>query len=258
MTPVALSLELHGDSTIFHRITGIASPSNRLDSPGSLELEEFGVTKHIRWILCLMVLTLSLSGCQGTGQMYNFDLHALPSSPARSEAFHDDSIKILVLPFQDKRAQTQRIGRRTHVPGGITQFNVWNGNLGEGMADLTVEYLTQRKWQASRETAATESAPASSDVVLSGDILLMEANAKSTFFGTDLDVKMKVAFEAKNRSDGSTVRMVLGANGSDKVVTFDPKDLEQLTNIVAKDLFNQLFQDLTVKDKTFHLKSEAR
>jgi hypothetical protein len=65
-----------------------------------------------------------------------------------------------------------------------------------------------------------------------------------------------VGFEAKNTVDGSTVRMVLGANGTDTVATFDPKDVEQLTNLVAKDLFNQLFQDLTVKNKTFQLKSD--
>jgi hypothetical protein len=65
-----------------------------------------------------------------------------------------------------------------------------------------------------------------------------------------------VAFEAKNGVDGSTVRMVLGANGSDTVATFDPKDVERLTNLVAKDLFNQLFQDLTVKNKAFRLKAD--
>ena len=216
------------------------------------------MTKNIRWVPCLLLFALTLSGCQGTGQMHNFDLRALPSSPARSEAFHDDSMKILVKAFQDNRAQTERIGRRTHVPGGITQFNAWNGNVGEGMADLTVEYLTQRKWQAVRDQSTPDAPAPPSDVILSGDVLLFEANAKSSFFGTDIEVKMKVGFEAKNLSDGSTLRMVLGANGTDNVLTFDPKDVERLTNLVAKDLFNQLFQDLTVKDKAFHLKSEPR
>ncbi len=72
---------------------------------------------------------------------------------------------------------------------------------------------------------------------------------------TDVAVEIQVAFEAKNTVDGSTVRMVLGANGSDSVVTFEPKDVEQLLNLVVKDLFDQLFQDLTVKNKAFHLKS---
>lgn len=216
------------------------------------------MTKHIRWMPCYLLLSLMLGGCQGTGEMHNFNLHALPSSPARSEAFHDDSIKILVQPFQDNRNQTQRLGHRTHFWGGTTQFNAWNGNVGDGMADLAVEYLLQRKWQAARDRPTAEGSPPPSDVILTGDVLILDANAKSGFGFTDVEVKMKVGFEAKNLSDGSTVRMVLGANGSDRVVTFDPKDVEKLANLVAKDLFNQLFQDLTVKDKAFRLKSEVR
>ncbi|MGE0472810.1 MAG: hypothetical protein AB7P17_04175 [Nitrospirales bacterium] len=217
------------------------------------------MTKHIRWIPCCLLLSSLLGGCQGTGETHNFNLHALPSSPARSEAFHDDSIKILVQPFRDNRDQTQRIGHRTHFWGGTTQFNAWDGNVGDGMADLAVEYLLQRKWQATKEHPTTDgSPPPPADVILTGDVLTLHANAKSGFGFTDIEVKMKVGFEAKNLFDGSTVRMVLGANGSDRVVTFDPKDVEKLTNLVAKDLFNQLFQDLTVKDKAFHLKSDAR
>lgn len=216
------------------------------------------MTKHIQWIPCYLLLFIILGGCQGTGQMHNFNLHALPSSPARSEAFHDDSIKILVQPFQDNRDRHQRIGQRTHFWGGTTQFNAWNGNVGDGMADLAVEYLLQRKWQAARDRPTADGSLPPHDVILTGDVLTLHANAKSGFGFTDIEVKMKVGFEAKNLSDGSTVRMVLGANGSDRVVTFDPKDVERLTNFVAKDLFNQLFQDLTVKDKAFHLKSEVR
>ena len=77
-------------------------------------MEEFRVKKHIGWIPYLFLFAVYLGGCQGTGQMHNFDLHALPSSPARSEAFHDDLVKILVQPFQDKRTQQERIGVRTH------------------------------------------------------------------------------------------------------------------------------------------------
>jgi hypothetical protein len=65
---------------------------------------------------------------------------------------------------------------------------------------------------------------------------------------------MKVRFEAKNKTDGSTVRMVLGANGSDSVAFFEPKDVERLINLVAKDLYQQLFQDLIVKNKAFQIR----
>jgi hypothetical protein len=219
-------------------------------------MEEQRVNTQVKWLMMVLIAGLGFIGCQGTGQTINFDPHVSPSA-LKTEAYHDDSLTILVEPFRDNRPQKNRIGSRTHFWGGATHFTVWNGNVGEGMADLAVEYLQQRKWQASRAATSEPGAVGSpADVILTGDILFLEANAKSGFGFTDIAVRIQVGFEAKNTVDDSTVRMVLGANGTDTVVTFDPKDVEQLTNLVAKDLFNQLFQDLTVKNKTFQLKSD--
>lgn len=208
------------------------------------------------WFIMVFILSLGVVGCQGSGQTVNFDPHAF-SSTMKAPANHHEDLTILVEPFQDKRGQKTRIGSRTHFWGGATHFNAWNGNLGQGMADLALEYLQQEKWQAYQaKTSETAEGNTPADVTLTGDILILETNAKSGFGFTDIEVKMRVAFEAKNAADGSTVRMVLGANGTDSVVTFNPKDVEELTNHVAKDLFTQLFQDLAVKDRAFHLKSE--
>jgi hypothetical protein len=133
--------------------------------------------------------------------------------------------------------------------GGVTNFTAWNGQISEGMADLAIEYLQERQWRASKSTAETNS-----DVIVKGTILSLNANAKSKPGATDITVDMKVRFEAKNKVDGSTVRMVLGANGSDSVAFFAPKDVERLINLVAKDLYQQLFQDLTVKNKAFQIR----
>ncbi len=194
-------------------------------------------------------MLLVLSGCQGKGEMVNFDLEAIPGSPKVVEAYHDDTLHIAVSAFNDSRRQQDKIGKRTHFWGGTTSFNVWNGEIGKGMADLAVQYLTQRKWQA-----ALDSEKDLSDVTLTGKVLKLEGQAKSGFGFTDIEVAMEVRFEAKNTSDGSTVRTILGANGADTVVFFDPKDIQHLTNEVAKELFDQLFRDLTVKDRAFHLR----
>lgn len=206
----------------------------------------------ISLFFCL-VGTLVLSGCQGSGQTINFDPRALASQPTRVEAGHDNDLTILVEPFQDSRPQQHRLGSRTHLWGGVTHFSAWNGQVSEGMANLAIEYLQERQWQASKSTAETSEDP-SSDVTLKGTVLSLNANAKSGFGFTNITVDMKVRFEAKNKVDGSTVRMVLGANGSDRVAFFSPKDVERLVNLVAKDLYQQLFQDLRVKNKAFQIR----
>ncbi|MDX2348736.1 MAG: hypothetical protein QNK38_07845 [Nitrospirota bacterium] len=193
--------------------------------------------------------TLVLSGCQGSGQTVNFEPRALASQPTRVAAVHENDLTIVVEPFEDARPQQHRLGSRTHMWGGVTHFTAWNGQISEGMADLAIEYLQERQWRASKSTAETNS-----DVIVKGTILSLNANAKSRPGATDITVDMKVRFEAKNKVDGSTVRMVLGANGSDSVAFFAPKDVERLINLVAKDLYQQLFQDLIVKNKAFQIR----
>lgn len=208
----------------------------------------------LRLFWCI-IASLILTGCQGTGQTVNFDLRALSSHPTNAKAVQDDALTIVVEPFQDARPQQQRLGVRTHLWGGVTNFNAWNGNVSEGMANLAVDYLQQRQWRASRGTADQPNATSTSDVTLTGTVLALNANAKSGFGFTDITVDMRVLFEAKNTVDGSSLRMVLGANGSDSVAVFNPKDVEALINLVAKDLYKQLLQDLRVKDRAFHLQS---
>jgi len=204
-----------------------------------------------RLLWCLVAMLL-LSGCQGTGATVNFDPHALSAPPNRAGSVHSDDLIILVEPFQDARPQPHRLGSRTHLWGGVTNFNAWNGNISEGMTDLAIDYLKQRNWQTSRATADQKGEAPSADVTLTGTVLSLNANAKSGVGFTEIVVDMKVRFEAKKTIDGRTVRMVLGANGSDTVAFFDPKDVDRLINLVAKDLYNQLFQDLAVKNRASH------
>lgn len=207
---------------------------------------------YLRLFWCL-VAVLIMSGCQGSGQTINFDPRALGSPSTKVGAQHDSDLTILVHPFLDARPKQDRLGSRTHLWGGSTHFSAWNGKISEGMANLAIEYLQDRQWRASKSSTDASTA-SSNDVTLTGTVLSLNANAKSGFGFTDIAVDMKVRFEAKNMVDGSSVRMVLGANGSDTVAMFAPKDVDRLINLVAKDLYKQLFQDLIVKDKAFHIR----
>jgi len=213
-------------------------------------------SKDVKLLLSILSI-LMFTGCQGTGQVVNFNPHALTSPSPKTAVVNKESITIVVEPFQDARPHQERLGSRTHLWGGITHFKAWNGNISEGMASLAIEYLQQRQWHASQGTESSTQTSPTSDVTLTGTILSLNANAKSGFGFTDITIDMRVRFEAKNKVDGSTVRMVLGAKGSDTVTVFSPQDVEQLLNLVIYDLYKQLFQDLTVKNKAFRLQSSS-
>jgi len=213
-------------------------------------------TKSVRLLLSIISILL-FTGCQGTGQTVNFHPQALPSPSPKTAVVDEESITIAVEPFQDARPHQERLGARTHLWGGVTHFNAWNGNISEGMATLAIEYLQQRHWHASQQANDPTHANSASDVTLTGTILSLNANAKSGFGFTDITIEMRVRFEATNKVDGSTVRMVLGAKGSDTSTIFSSQDVEQLLNQVTYDLYKQLFQDLTVKNKAFRLQSSS-
>ena len=202
-----------------------------------------------------LIAALLLPGCLGTGEVIDLNLQPLPGSPKGSKGSPDESLVIAVDPFRDGRENTKRIGFRTHFWGGFTNFTAWNGDIGEGMAKLAVAYLKQNGWNASRSSGGDPSSKTRPDVTLTGKVLTWDSNAKSGFGFTKLDVVMKVLFELTNAKDKSTVRMVLGSNGTDTVVLFNHNDLEILTNEVARQLFEQLFRDLMIQDKTFRLRS---
>ncbi|RMH33400.1 MAG: hypothetical protein D6690_12275 [Nitrospirae bacterium] len=202
----------------------------------------------------LLLIAAGLSGCAGKGEIIDLDLQALPIRNTEYMA-PPNAPPIYVLTFEDARPVTDRLGVRTHWGGGLTYFTVWGGEMGKGMASLAVEYLQQRGWQATWLRDKAQADALTKGVILSGRILSFAANAKSRFLATDIDVDVKVAFSARNVIDGSTVRMVLGSNGTETVMVFDPEDVRDLTNEVIQELFEELFQDLVIQDGTLRLRS---
>lgn len=219
-----------------------------------LKREGFPVT--LRALLpYALVASLLLPGCVGTGKVVSVDLKPLPLQSHQNESPQKEALLVAVDTFKDGRQDKRRIGLRTHFWGGVTFFDAWKGEMGEGMANLTVDYLKQDGWNAIRSGAKDSAATNSPNVILTGQVLNFDTHAKSGFGFTTMDVKLKVRFEATNTADGSSVRMVLGSNGTDTVMSFDPKDLQKLASEVARELFEGLFRDITLENGEFRLRS---
>ena len=92
-----------------------------------------------------VVLTgLMVVGCSGSGEMLNLDLRALPSAPGSLSQVKDTkTTKVFVQVLEDTRAETKRLGIRTHFGGGKTYYNVQGGDAGATIARIIAEYLRQ-------------------------------------------------------------------------------------------------------------------
>jgi uncharacterized lipoprotein YajG len=113
------------------------------------------------------------------------------------------------------------------------------------------DYLIAKGWQVTKRGAGDND----TDVVLTGKILDFSVHAKSRVGFTEVMTKTKLALQAQNVADGSTVHMTLNGSGSDEIFWFDPEDAQALLNDVLTDSFGKLVQDTTVVNKQLRLKT---
>lgn len=186
------------------------------------------------------------AGCGGTGQTLYLDV--VPKAAATAQLAEPEAVKIVIEPFEDRRIEKNRLGMRTHLWGGVTYFNVAGEKPGEVFAQALADRLKTRGWQDRSWNARVGSGASASDadIVISGQILELAANAKSRFFSTALSTSSKVVLMARNNGDKSiTSRSIEGAQ-TDTVVWFNGEDVQSLLAATIKDSVDRFMTDTTI------------
>lgn len=162
-----------------------------------------------------------------------------------------EPVKIVVEPFDDRRLEKTRLGMRTHLWGGVTYFQVMGERPGYVVAQALVERLKTRGWR-DRAWNVSMAAPGSvtdADIVISGQILDLSANAKSRVFSTVLSSGLKLVITARNVGDRTTtMRSVEGAQ-YDTVVWFSDSDLQELTRATLQDGIERYIVDTAIDQR---------
>lgn len=189
-----------------------------------------------------------IAGCGGTGRTLYLDLQQ-KAPPA--QYVEPESVKIVVEPFDDRRLDKTRLGMRTHLWGGVTYFQVAGERPGDVMAQALVDRLKSRGWR-DRAWNVSMAAPGSvtdADIVISGQILDLSANAKSRLFSTVLTTSLKMVITARNLGDRTTtMRSVEGAQ-HDTVVWFSDNDIQELTATTLRDGIDRFIVDTTIEQR---------
>ena len=198
-----------------------------------------------------VVLTLGLmttAGCGGSGQIVHLDV--LPQQQPVQQA-EPEGLKIVIEPFEDRRADKQRIGMRTHLWGGTTYFNVSGEKPGvlyaQALADrLRAAGWLDRSWDVRVAPAGSLPNP---DIVISGQIFEFAANAKSRLFSTYITTSNKLTITARNNVDQSSTSRSLESAQSDTVVWFSEEDVKRLLTATVKDTIDRYLADTTVSKR---------
>jgi len=188
-----------------------------------------------------------LAGCAGKGESVAVDLRAaMPASPAARPA---GDLTVAVAAFDDAALPKGRLGSRTHLWGGTSYFDLAGGKPGEVVGRVVADALQKQGWRVERGTADGKA-----QVTISGKILELSVNAKSSVGSTDIHAVSKLAVEAVNVADGSKIRMTLTGEGSQSVFWFEPEDAQSLLGETIAGSLGKLIANTTVEGALLRLK----
>ena len=199
---------------------------------------------------CVAVGLALLLGCAGTGEMVSLNLRT-PQPFAQSS--QTEPLKIVIEPFEDLRTDRSKIGQRTHLGGGVTNFNVNGGAPGVTIAEALAETLRQRGWNRRGWDARVVQAGvgvSGADIVIGGEIRDFSTNAKSRVFNTKLTGESRLVIKARNLADdSSTVRNIQGEQ-TKLVFWFTSEDVETLMSGLLQDGIERFITDTKIEGRT--------
>ncbi|MCX5721645.1 MAG: hypothetical protein NT179_06400 [Nitrospirae bacterium] len=191
------------------------------------------------------------AGCAGTGQTVHLDV---PQKQVAALSLAPEPVRIVIEPFDDRRAEKTRLGLRTHLWGGVTYFDLAGERPGVVLAQALADRLSTRGWKDRAWTVRVASSAGATtsqdaDIVISGQLLDFSANAKSRVFSTVVNTSSKLVITAKNLGDqGTTTRNVEGSQ-RDTLFWFCDEDVQHLLAATLKDDFDRYLADTTIEQK---------
>ncbi|SLM47869.1 conserved protein of unknown function [Nitrospira japonica] len=200
-------------------------------------------------VMVLLVGGLIGSGCGGSGQTVHLDVVPKPMPAQMAEP---EAVKIVVVPFEDRRMEKSRVGMRTHLWGGVTYFNTKGDKPGDAYAQALAERLRargwhDRSWDVRVLPAGSEN---SADIVITGQIVDLSANAKSRMFSTALTSSSKVTISAHNNADKTTTNRTIEGAQTDTVFWFTDSDIQKVLTATIKDTIDRYVEDTTISQRT--------
>ena len=191
---------------------------------------------------------LGLVGCAATGEVVPMDIRAKPAT-SMAHGSAGDGLRLAILPLEDNRKDRQHLAARSHIFGGETYFDVPGGDAGLLVAQAMAEYLRQAGWQAWLAKPPVTVPGDGAEVILSGQVEEYGAQARSRFFSTEVMSAIRVTVQAKNVSDGSTVKLTMIGSGSQPVFWFDSDDVQDVLNEAIKNSVEKFLANTRIENR---------
>jgi hypothetical protein len=202
----------------------------------------------LRVLGCAIMMATMLAGCRGTGEMRYLDLR---EKPPMVQVTDIEPVKIAIEPFEDRRADKSRVGTRTHLWGGTTQFDVLGDRPAGAITQRLADRLKTRGWRDRvwNVRVAPAGSAADADIIISGQVQDFSTTVKSRVFSTVIDTTSRFTIQARNLADRSTTIRTIEGGRSRTVFWFNEDDVREQLAATLKDGLDRLIVDTTIENK---------
>lgn len=202
--------------------------------------------KHVTaWILPVLLLSL-LTGC-APGVTYVIDVAYAPQIKEQPSG-QTEPIRVAVIPFEDARENRKGIGTRLRITGQTDEFEARPYPASSAVTDTLLSALRIQGYNpvaASRgKDYATIAEGASSQIVLSGRIEELWAEAVSRPAITDIKTRVTLKVDIYNAADKSTKTITVQSQSEPQAVLFSPGILQNTVNETLTEAINKLLATL--------------
>ena len=183
------------------------------------------------YIFLALILAISFVSCAGSKTYW---LHLRPDfAPQKSST---RKLTIGVLPFEDNRAASQRIGQRLLSNGKEEPIRLKSSSPAQDVTYILLQLLKARDIQTVELTdwepapANLKNLPEEVDIAMAGYIEALEVEAKSSTFKTEIRYLVKLSAKLGFREEGKVVTRTVEARPEESVMSFNRQAVEQTLN----------------------------
>jgi uncharacterized lipoprotein YmbA len=196
-------------------------------------MKNYGRTKKRQTIYFFLslILALSLVSCAAS-KTYWLRLRADITPQKRATA----GLTIGVLPFQDNRPASQRLGQRLLSNGQEEPIRLQSSSLSQDITSILLQLLQARGIRTVELTgwepvpANLKNLPEGVDVAIAGYLEALEVEAKSTTFKTEIRYLVKLAAKLGFKEQGKVVTRTVEARPEESVISFNRQEVENTLN----------------------------
>ena len=173
-------------------------------------------------------------------------LHLRPH--AEGEQGPTTKLTIGVLPFEDGRVSTEKLGARVLRDGREEPIRLESSSAAEDLTHIlrrslkarNIPVVTISSWDPAPQNL--KDLPPEVDIAIAGRIEALEVEAQSSTFKTTLRYKVKLSAKLGLKAQGKVVTKTIEVSPEDTVVLFERQKVEETLNEAVASALNRLVE----------------